>query len=237
MSDPGTHGPDDGDSDVFAAEAALGLLGANERRRVDARLARDLSLASEVARWEARFATLGEAIPEVAPPAHVWSAIERQIAPPVVQQTPAVTGGLWSSLAFWRGLTGLSLAGAAVALALVVATPEPAPMPLVAALSPAEGATFIIAVDQSAGMLRVMPVSLSSTDETVPELWIIPEGLAPISLGVVPADGMPEHAVDPDMMPHFQNGATMAITMEPAGGSPTGEPTGPIVASGILTNI
>jgi anti-sigma-K factor RskA len=237
MSDPRTHGPEDGDPEVFAAEAALGLLGPDERRRAELRLARDPDLAAEVVRWEARFAALGETVPEVAPPAHVWSAIERQIAPPVVQRTPEAAGGLWSSLAFWRGLTSLSLAGAIAAVALVVAAPEPTPMPLVAALSPADGATFVIAVDQSAGMLRVMPVSLSSTDETVPELWIIPEGLAPISLGVVPAEGMPEHAVDPDMMPHFQTGATMAITMEPPGGSPTGAPTGPVVASGVLTNI
>jgi anti-sigma-K factor RskA len=33
----------------------------------------------------------------------------------------------------------------------------------------------------------------------------------------------------------LQQGATIAISVEPRGGSPTGAPTGPVIASGSLT--
>ena len=66
------------------------------------------------------------------------------------------------------------------------------------------------------------------------ELWVIPEGGAPISLAVLgQLDGtlrVPEGHVE-----RLRKGALLAISVEPAGGSPTGAPTGPVILSGAIS--
>ncbi len=44
-------------------------------------------------------------------------------------------------------------------------------------------------------------------------------------------------AVKPDILAGFGPGTTLAISLEPKGGSPTGAPTGPVVAAGKATMI
>jgi anti-sigma-K factor RskA len=66
------------------------------------------------------------------------------------------------------------------------------------------------------------------------ELWVIPAGGKPRSLGVMP-DARQTHMQLADALAELmQEGATVAISVEPRGGSPTGSPTGPVVASGAL---
>jgi anti-sigma-K factor RskA len=60
------------------------------------------------------------------------------------------------------------------------------------------------------------------------ELWIIVGNDPPVSLGVIPASG------ETISLPGAAVGAVLAVTLEPPGGSPTGKPTGPIIAKGAL---
>jgi anti-sigma-K factor RskA len=66
------------------------------------------------------------------------------------------------------------------------------------------------------------------------ELWVIPEGGAPISLAVLgqldETLRVPEAHVE-----RLRKGALLAITVEPAGGSPTGAPTGPVILAGVIS--
>jgi anti-sigma-K factor RskA len=54
-------------------------------------------------------------------------------------------------------------------------------------------------------------------------------------MGVVPMDARAEIEM-PDDMP-FTEGTVLAVSIEPRGGSPTGGPTGPVVAMGKATAI
>ena len=72
MSDTDTMGPADRGS-LVAAEYVLGVLGAEERREVERRLAQEPALASEVAAWEERLGGLAEGVAPVAPPHDAWS--------------------------------------------------------------------------------------------------------------------------------------------------------------------
>ena len=66
------------------------------------------------------------------------------------------------------------------------------------------------------------------------ELWVIPAGGKPRSLGTM-RDGKQMHMELADALARLlQQGATIAISVEPPGGSPTGAPTGPVVAAGAL---
>src|SRR5262249_61208733 len=110
-----------------AAEYVLGVLGAEERREVERRLAQEPALASEVAFWEERLGVLADAVAPVTPPRHTWSQIDAAI--PAVAAAPPTS--LWQSLAFWRGF-GIAAAALAAAslpalayVGLVPATPAP----------------------------------------------------------------------------------------------------------------
>jgi anti-sigma-K factor RskA len=82
--------------------------------------------------------------------------------------------------------------------------------------------------------LMITPVRMPE-DRRVPELWIIPADGKPRSLGLMPAGGPSSMPVAPGHKPHLHQGATFAISREPPGGSPTGAPTGPVIASGKIT--
>jgi anti-sigma-K factor RskA len=81
--------------------------------------------------------------------------------------------------------------------------------------------------------LVVRAVSAATVpNERVFELWAIAAGTTrPRSLGVIPANG--ELKLSP-LPPDLHDGATLAISIEPLGGSPTQQPTGPVVFVGTV---
>ena len=69
------------------------------------------------------------------------------------------------------------------------------------------------------------------------ELWMIEGKNAPVSMGVIPAGATAHIGVSPAAQQKLAQGAVLAVSLEPAGGSPTGQPTGPVVAAGDLKSI
>jgi anti-sigma-K factor RskA len=63
---------------------------------------------------------------------------------------------------------------------------------------------------------------------------VIPAGGKPRSLGTMPDRKQMHMKLADTLATLLQQGATIAISVEPRGGSPTGAPTGPVVASGAL---
>jgi len=66
------------------------------------------------------------------------------------------------------------------------------------------------------------------------QLWAIRGTDAPRSVGVMPA-GPAQLTVPAAVRPVLTAETVLAISIEPAGGSPTGLPTGPVVATGKLS--
>jgi anti-sigma-K factor RskA len=66
-------------------------------------------------------------------------------------------------------------------------------------------------------------------------LWLIAGGNAPVSLGVLPDSGIVALAFPVDLKDQLR-GATLAISDEPDGGSPTGQPTGAVLATGVVSD-
>ncbi len=69
------------------------------------------------------------------------------------------------------------------------------------------------------------------------ELWMIEGNNPPVSMGVIPAGPTAHIEIAPEAREKLGLGAVLAVSLEPAGGSPTGQPTGPVVAAGDLKNI
>ena len=236
MSDDRTIGDDDGPPQ--AAEYVLGVLSATERRDFERRLAEDAALRTEVGYWERRLGALAAEIKPAEPPQRTWVAIEAALDK--TNPSAAGRGGLWANLPFWRGAAIASAALAAACFAaLVFAVRVPAPgAPLVAKLDVGTGqAGFVAAIDPARNGLTIVPASVTNVNQRVLELWLIAPGDKPRSLGLIEA-ARPVHINLPaDLIPRLGTDVTLAVSLEPPGGSPTGQPTGPVIANGKLTNL
>jgi anti-sigma-K factor RskA len=230
MSDTGAR--DDDRAPPSAAEYVLGVLSAPERRTVEQRIARDPAFAREVAFWEERLGVLAEGIRPVPPPAGVWSRIEAAL------DRGATRASLWQSLAFWRGLAlGASALAAACLAALIYVGAVSTPVgPLVAKLDETSGAAgFVAAANPQDGSLTIVPAALlTGQQQQAYELWVIPPGGKPHSLGLIDPERPVKVTIPPDLLPHVSADSVLAVSLEPPGGSPTGQPTGPVIANGKL---
>lgn len=219
------------DDETLAGEYALGVLSAGERLAVQQRIKSDANFAAIVAAWDDRLQPLSREIAEEHVPKRVWSELEASLF-----RSDAVPIGLWSSVAFWRWLTAATSLGAAACVALLLLVPPPAGQaPLVAALHAGDaGPTFLAKIDPSSGNLVIRVAAGTPQADKVPELWLIPADGVPRSLGVIEKQGETQVAMT---APHIALAApqtALAISLEPPGGSPTGQPTGPVIAIGKL---
>jgi anti-sigma-K factor RskA len=135
----------------------------------------------------------------------------------------------WERLGLWQGL---SAAASVAAIGLGVALSLPAPMqpPVVVVLSPNQSQTrFVASVSADGASLVLKPIdgTLLSASQAY-ELWALPPSGAPRSLGLVSAQG----GTTVRRARLLQDTAGFAVSIEPPGGSPTGAPTGPVVAVG-----
>lgn len=217
---------------LLAAEYVLGVLDAAQRDDAKRLLAQDPAFAAEVTFWEERLGGLTSEVPPVIPPAYVWNRINTALAP------GASPGGLWNSLRFWRWSAFASAALAAASLAVVYFAVVSSPRGALVATLDASGQTgFVAATDPDRNSITIVPASLPITEQRALELWVIVPGDRPRSLGVIEAGRPVRVSVPPSLTAHMQVDAALAVSLEPPGGSPTGLPTGPVIASGKLTNL
>lgn len=217
-------------ADALAAEFALGTLRGPARRRFEELARTDAALSAAKRRWEAALAPLVAGVAPVEPPARVWRAIEERIdrtrgAAPEAQGT-----------AFWRAL-GLLAGGLATVLlaAFLFLGPAREAEPLfVAVLTAPDSAPRMMVTLRAPGELRVRPIKpWKGIEGKGLELWVMPGEGAPRSLGLVRNDADTRIRIDP-ADPRMQGAKTLLVSLEPASGSPTGQPTGPVLCSGAV---
>lgn len=213
------------DPDLLAAEYALGTLDGEERITARARIEADAEFGSAVAAWERRLAPLSRLVQDVSPPPDLWARVAASSTTATVVVLPP------KRLRLWQATAAAALAIAAgLAAFIVVRSP---PQPVVAVLAPTNGASVLLAFAGPNGGFTVQPAGPLAQ---VPpgrdlELWELPSGaLHPRSLGVLPASGRHlETAPAP--------GTRILVSLEPRGGSPSGQPTGPVLYSGQLQRL
>ena len=217
-------------ANALAAEYVLGTLRGRARERFE-RLARtDRALTDAVRTWEERLLPLAEQLPPIAPPVRVWAAILARI-----RGAPAARASLWSSLGLWRALASASLATVVVlAAVLLKSAPEVPQGALVVVLAGTDAKPVLVAsADRLSRYLSVKPVARVelAADRTL-ELWMLPDGANPRSLGLISATGVARVALPAPADDALRNIPALAVSLEPRGGSPTGLPTGPVLYSG-----
>ncbi|KMZ13481.1 hypothetical protein BHUM_01933 [Candidatus Burkholderia humilis] len=238
--------PAQNDDELRCVEYALGVLDAQERATLERNVARDPALQRTLDEWYRRLAPLAEDLRAIAPPERVWTRIQRDLGFLTASSTTPQRQGLWDSLNLWRWLgIGASVAALvllAVNLAQIRQTPKDAPAVtaanayMVATIARKDSvAHWTATIDVRNARMVVVPAVMASIDkDKATELWLIAPNQKPVPLGVFPATESATMQLPPEIMAQLNTQAVLAVSIEPPGGSPTGQPTGPVVATGAM---
>jgi anti-sigma-K factor RskA len=207
---------DTDDLNDLAGEYVLGTLAGADRIAFEGRLQRDTAAMRAVALWALHLQPLADAVTPAIPAPQLWQRIERQLGLPVrtKKRTP-----MWIAAA---------VAAAIVAVAFLFPDLYMRPdVNAVAQLAPPTGGepAFVVSVLDDQETLLIRASSVPPQPNNAYELWVVPQTGAPISLGVVEQTGETERDVAENLRPLLAVGGTLAVSLEPAGGSTTGAPT------------
>jgi anti-sigma-K factor RskA len=230
---------DEPDIDMLAAEYVLGTLPVDERAAVAQRSANDKPLAAAIAAWEKRLAPLAEAVMPQEAPSHVWDRIAARID----GLAGAPSGTIIDFDRRLRRWRTAAIAASALAASLLLfagyreyTRPEQQKTLVAVLQKDAQSPAFLVSVDLEQKRLTIRAVSAPPHPGKSYELWLVHDDLkTPRSLGVI-GEG-PFTTVQPKLAayaPKTIEQATLAVSLEPEGGSPTGAPTGPVLFSGKL---
>jgi anti-sigma-K factor RskA len=207
--------------DPLAAEYVLGTLRGPARRRFE-RWRVDSPLVQERCRfWEENLMYLAaRGLRPIQPPPHVWQRIlielnlsrgeqprRRSMRPLAIAASVLVVMGL-AGLLYWRSTL-------------------PGRVSEVASISASSGQQMwqVEVYGQTAQIIvRASPAVARPTDKDY-ELWALPTGGKPVSLGLMPAAGSARRTLTPTQQQALANTQQVAVTLEQVGGSPTGQPT------------
>ncbi|MGF0242568.1 anti-sigma factor [Rhodococcus sp. IEGM1300] len=211
---------------ALAADYAIGLMPSAARRRFEQLLLEDAALRLELAQWQESLVSLTEALPEQPVPERVWKAITARIDPQELHVP--VKRPLWSWLRVTAAVCSLVIA---VTLG-VIYTRDSARYSATLLTADAQPA---LKVEAHEDYLKVEPLTLAAVEPGRSlELWAIPADGKPISLGVIPADGKGRVELSTAQKALIGKPIALAVSLEPKGGSPTGQPTGPVLYQGAL---
>ncbi len=224
---------DDNEATALAAEYALGLLTTDEAAAFEAAMAVDPDLRGFYALWAEDFVSVADGIDPVPPPQAVLERINADLFPMPATAKPSLLARLGLLPA---ALTGLVAAGAVL---LVVNLDILRPLPFApdyTAQVVAEDQSLIVlaAYDADTHLLRLDRSAGAAQTGRSLELWLVVGDAAPVSLGILADTDQTEITLPVNLAAGIPGGI-LAISDEPLGGSPTGGPTGAVLAVGPIT--
>ena len=215
--------------EALAREYVLGLLPARSRARFARVLSFSLVARRAVTAWERRFAPLAAAVRPVEPPESAWTGIETALG---LRAAPRVrAAGIWPALAAALALVAVLFAG--LYFSQQPSVERPAYVSVVT--DAATGPVWLLQAFTEARALRVSTVNPRPAPAgSSYELWMLPDGGNPVSLGLLPEMGAAQLGLNAAQLGVLTRTMTLAVSVEPAGGSPTGLPTGPVILTAPL---
>ena len=215
--------------EALAREYVLGLLPARSRARFARVLSFSLVARRAVTAWERRFAPLAAAVRPVEPPESAWTGIETALG---LRAAPrARAAGIWPALAAALAIVAVLFAG--LYFSQQPSVERPAYVSVVT--DAASGPVWLLQAFTEARALRVSTVNPRPAPAgSSYELWMLPDGGNPVSLGLLPEMGAAQLGLNAAQLGVLTRTMTLAVSVEPAGGSPTGLPTGPVILTAPL---
>jgi len=231
----------DDQNNLRYAEYVLGVLDADARAAVAQEVASNDEAADAVALWQRRLVPMTEALAEVAPSASVWPRIRAALGWDGHQDSRSV--GFWGSARPWQWISLGASAAAVFCLVMLLRAPvggipKTGHVALrVASIRQDNGVTdWTATMDLDRKEIVVVPASFPAVPRgRSTQLWLIPAGKAPISVGVFAAGNTTVLPLSQELLGELGPTAALAVSDEPAGGSPTGQPTGRVIAKGAIS--
>ena len=229
------------DIDALAGEFVLGTLDPAERAQVAARRQREPVLAAAIGDWEQRLSPLQGGVVPVAPPPELFKRIEQRLdTPKSTHPNIAELDTLRRGMVRWRRATLAASAIAASAL-LVMGLRETVwrdtTQTYVAVFAKDDVLpAFYLTIDLKSRELTLRPVGAERQPGKTYQMWIASDqlGPAPQSLGLVDDTLAPTRKSLTGFDQSLLQKATFGVSLEPAGGSPTGRPTTPALHAKLL---
>jgi anti-sigma-K factor RskA len=216
--------------DRLAAEYVLGTLRGPARRRFERLCAQSAAARRALYRWEDDWSQLSRTLSPVQPAARVWTNVRTQLfgTPSAAARTGYRRG--------WRLAVAAGLVAVALIAGLIVRELAPPPLQTFAVLG-TDSTHPLWRLERRAPLtaltIEVVGAVPSAAGKSY-ELWALPPGATPVSLGLLPGAGRAERKLSATQRAALLAAEKVAVSVEPLGGSPTGSPTGPIV---IVTNV
>ena len=208
--------------DRLAAEYVLGTLRGRARRRFE-RWLLSPQVGAIVKAWEDRLAGLEPRLESVAPPATVWRGIEDRLRLRKLGRGPAMR---------WVALAASLVIAAMVYLFFLSGGPVLRPLLATQQASIGDAQTIYWTVELLGDNEKIRATvrgrhALEAGKAL--ELWVLPAQGNPVSLGLLPASGAQLRDLTAAQRTALAGAKQLAVSLEPAGGSPTGLPTGPVL--------
>jgi anti-sigma-K factor RskA len=218
---------------LLAAEYVLGTLRGPARRRFESMARADRRVESALRRWEAELTPLAERVPPVEPSSRVWKEIERRIGDrPLVpaRGTSGLSPGFWQTF----GMLAAGFAGVLAVAFLWLGPQREAEPSFVAVLTASDAVPRMVVAMHGDNELRVRLVKpWSGVEGKSLELWAVPKNGAPRSLGLIENDRDTRIRIA-SADARVAGANAFAVSLEPRGGSASGQPTGPVLCSGVI---
>jgi len=223
------------DDRTLAGEYALGLLEGEALAEAERRLRSDAAFAREVDNWRARFAAFDDSTEPRPAGDALWRRIETAVPKPAAPAaaTPSLWQRLWGNIAVLRlAAAGASLAALLLAVGLGVAIRAAQQQPtLVAVLLDGDRAGAVVHAFADGRVVLLPLANIDVPPGRALEVWTLPSReRGPVSVGLT--DRARTLALQLKDLPATRPDQLFEITLEPATGSPTGRPTGPVLFKG-----
>jgi anti-sigma-K factor RskA len=224
----------------LAAAYALGTLRGAARRRFEQLARQHPAIRAAALMWESRVSGLTEIQEEHTPPAAVWTRIDNLVQADIAQDKQSAwassqpTSRWWQSWRLWQSATFASLFVAVMMFVGLHQQQHPQNTDVVAVLSDNQAnAQLLVSWDTSNNALLVQRIgNFRTPSQRDLQLWALPPGQAPVSLGVLAGQGMVRLPLQRERL---ADTTTLAVSLEPTGGVPSeGGPTGPVLFKGLL---
>ncbi|MGR6432511.1 anti-sigma factor [Rhizobium sp. PAMB 3174] len=222
------------DIHAIADEYVLGLLETAEAAEVEAEMEHDADLRNAVAASRERFLPLDTSIEPAPVDEALWQRIQGALPEQsrvAARSSPPPAND--NRLKVWRA-TAIAAMAATILLvggltASLMRTVEPV---VIAVLLDETGQVQAVVEDfgnENATIQLLADISVPA-DRTM-QVWTLPsKEMGPVSLGLI--EGTRSTRLDGPALPRPKDHQLYEITLEQRGGSPTGRPTGPILAKG-----
>jgi anti-sigma-K factor RskA len=222
------------DDRALAGELALGLLEGEAKAAAERRLASDRAFAREVEHWQMRLSEFDQVTDPHQPSEALWRRIEAGVAgPPGAAAGPTAWARFWNNLAMLRATAmGASLAALLLAVGLGFAMRAAYQQPtMVAVLLDGNRAGAVVHAFADGRVVLVPLTSINVPAGRALEVWTLPSReRGPVSVGLM--DRARTLTLSLKDLPAPRPDQLFEITLEPAAGSPTGRPAGPVLFKG-----